>query len=366
MPLPFSMDHEFCMDREACVLGPGFRIPGSVGIATAIPGHELVVTGPGTHWTQIERAADFLAARGDIPAFSPERLIPGAVSLYMPGDAVQIRAIPEDMELTFAADRLIQKLGVDKSLIHFLGLEQSAVRRALRSLGQSWRMAPPPLTPEAVAEHIQKSRVRVATEVNYHYNPTTGVRILTCQEFRRIGPLLILDREDALARLMEISDLAFRKNRGGYPEMTFFLAPGRSLEPGLLKDFRQAVREAGQGPDRVISAYRDLEEAFLVAAGELADDYPDNPAWRSAMFHRVSNLQEARLEESALGLSPEFHLNIRWLPGASIVKGRAEFDPQASDRAKNLILHFQMETPDLVSINLGRVESPLTGRITTG
>jgi len=36
------------------------------------------------------------------------------------------------------------------------------------------------------------------------------------------------------------------------------------------------------------------------------------------MFCRLYNIDERMLEELALGLSREFHLNVQWLPGARL------------------------------------------------
>ncbi len=67
-----------------------------------------------------------------------------------------------------------------------------------------------------------------------------------------------------------------------------------------------------------------------------------------------------------MGVSPEFHLNVRWLPGAGIVSGSPVFEPDASPRIRALIDHYRNRCSALVSVNLGSVEWAQTSRDRSG
>jgi hypothetical protein len=80
--------------------------------------------------------------------------------------------------------------------------------------------------------------------------------------------------------------------------------------------------------------------------------------WRTTLFCRLCDINETTLEEWALGLSPEFHLNIRWLPGVRAARGDVRFEEKAASKVKGLIAHFQKRWNDEVFyINVGRMET---------
>ncbi len=99
-----------------------------------------------------------------------------------------------------------------------------------------------------------------------------------------------------------------------------------------------AAREASEA-ERL---FEDVADAFARAAGpELRADDENCLAWRTTMFCRLFDIDETTLEEYALGLSPEFRLNVRWLPGAHFdgepaSEGSAEpvFEAKARSRAR--------------------------------
>ncbi|MBW1988568.1 MAG: hypothetical protein JRI97_03385 [Deltaproteobacteria bacterium] len=333
-------------------------------MATVFPRYKLVVTGPGIHASQVVRAAEYVAR--EHPGEDADRVVADAVALYLQPPNVLVRSDPSDMDRVFAADELIQRL-VPRTDIRFTGLHFSSVRRALRRRGESWRIAPPPLTPEAAAAHIRSCRLSVDTPTVYYYNPDTGEHVLTFQQFENIGPLLSSDPDQALARLREICRLASMTNAQGYKELSFLTAPDREADPEAIRSLARAVERSAPDPGETARAYDVVRQAFLRAAGpELAVDDPDLPAWRLALIDRLTSVRAYCLEESILGLSPEFHLNIRWLPGARILEDRAVFDPQASPRARSLITHFLETMPGARSVNLGRVVHSQSRRDTSG
>jgi len=88
--------------------------------------------------------------------------------------------------------------------------------------------------------------------------------------------------------------------------------------------------------------------------------------WRTTMFCRLFGIDEEEMEEWALELSPEFHLNVKWLPGASVVGDELRFDPGAHRRVMGLISHFWEKSSGLISINVGHIEESQTTRDISG
>ncbi|HYA40641.1 MAG TPA: hypothetical protein VEF34_05030, partial [Syntrophobacteraceae bacterium] len=78
------------------------------------------------------------------------------------------------------------------------------------------------------------------------------------------------------------------------------------------------------------------------------------------------DIREEEIEEWALDLSPEFHLNVKWLPGASVVADELRFDTGVHNRVRGLISHFWEKSGDLLSINVGRVEQSQSSRNPSG
>jgi hypothetical protein len=105
--------------------------------------------------------------------------------------------------------------------------------------------------------------------------------------------------------------------------------------------------------DDLQSAVKSLWEDFLV-------DDMDNVLWRATMFCRLCDISEDTLEEWALGLSAEFFLNIRWLPGARLAAGQLLFEEETELRVRQIITYYRQTRQNLKSINVGRIESSLS------
>jgi hypothetical protein len=84
------------------------------------------------------------------------------------------------------------------------------------------------------------------------------------------------------------------------------------------------------------------------------------------MFCRLFDINEEEIEEWALDLSPEFHLNVKWLPGASIVGDELRLDAEVHNRVQGLISHFWEKSGGLISINVGRIEESQSSREASG
>ncbi len=361
----------FARDAEGHPLSP---------IACVFPRFGTLVTGRGIHALQAVRMMDHLerlgaaraGARGgrEAPVDDAE-VYADAVALIMRDPVVLIRSDPARMERCFAADALLQKL-LPKERIQFIGVHLPEVRGQVRRRGESWRISPQPHSEEEIIREIRLSRVRVNTGAVYYQNAPTGGRYLTCEEFSRIRPLIRRDPAEALARLREIVALTGLANRQGVRELRFFLPPDSALDASGLAPVIEALDQArslgmpareASGAERL---FEDFADAFLRAAGpELREDDESCLAWRSTMFCRLFDIDETTLEEYALGLSPEFRLNMRWLPGARF-DGEVAFEPGAEPRTRHLINHFLRTWPEVVAVNVGRVASAQTARDRSG
>jgi hypothetical protein len=291
-----------------------------------------------------------------------------AVALLLRNDIILIRSDPEFMSHVFAADAMLQQF-IPKDRIQFTGLHIPEVRRNLRHKGESWRMSPAPRSAGEMAEYVRASRVWVHTGLTVYYNAPTGGRFLTYSEFMRIRPLMDLDPKEALSRLKEILLLFQRVNNWGCRELSFFLPAGRSLDCASLEEAVCAWDSPAQpGPNEEVKRCFDrFADLFALTAGtELMADDENNAVWRTTMFCRISDINEEEMEEWALGLSSEFHLNVKWLPGATVSDGSLQFDPSLSKRTQGLITSLWERTAGFLSINIGHVELPQTHRDISG
>jgi hypothetical protein len=363
------------------LLGPDFFSRDADGrpqspIACAFPRFHAVVSGRGIHAAQALRMMDYLEREAVI---DDAEIYADAVALIIRDPVVLIRCDPSRMERCFASDEMLQRL-LPKERIQFIGVHLAEVRDDVRRRGESWRISPQPRSEEEIVREIRLSRVQVGTGAVYYQNAPTGGRYLTYEEFSRIRPLVRRDPAEALARLREIVDLTGLLNRQGVRELRFFLPPGCALDgrglPAVIESLERAqgadmaAREASEA-ERL---FEDVADAFARAAGpELREDDESCLAWRTTMFCRLFDIDETTLEEYALGLSPEFRLNVRWLPGARFdggpvlgPNGEPEFEASADPRTRQLISHFLKTWPGVAAVNVGRVTSAQTARDRSG
>lgn len=351
----------FARDESGQALGP---------IAVVYPGLLLLVTGRGIHAELICTAEAFLRARcrldeqRDLTEAEERELYESVVPLIVRESTVLIRSFPDDMARVFAADELLQRL-LPKPRIQFTGIHNAAVREQLRRRGESWRISPAPRSSQEVYYYIRACRVHVNTNAFYYQNAQSGERFLTYEEFQRIRPLLRKAPQKALCRLKEIHHLSQLVNDQGVPELSFFLPADTKLTTRPLGDIIAVLQNADSPQDlaRAEVLFDFFALSYAVAAGdELTIDGERHTAWQTTMYCRLYDLNEKTLEEWMLRLSPEFHLNMRWLPGARLKDGEVLFESTVESKVRSLINYFVTTWPGIVSINVGRVESPLTNR----
>ncbi len=362
---------------ESPLRRPEANVP-PVRIGTVFPRAGVLVTLPGIHATQRLAYVQDLNARrlqaGQPPLTEEEEVNEWAqsVDLIIEGDRILIRPDPDNMPLAFEADELLQEL-VSKQRIRYLMLSDVRVRQAIKERGECWRINPLPQTAGEMAEMIQQSRMTVGSAVVYFYNHITGTKHLTVQEFDRLGTLPV---EELAAALQEIRDLLPRHNRLYSPEVDFFCTT--DFQFGACPE-----GELAQCDPATVQAFHAEVLAQLRAAvpADLQHDDPNNLVWRNQMFAAlVGKRDQSPPEEILLGLSPEFFMQLEWVPGGRILHGELifdsifdEFEVQPNDpelralcdeRAKGFLFNVLREFTDIEYINVGRVVTSLSRRDT--
>jgi hypothetical protein len=293
-----------------------------------------------------------------------------SVDLILDHDLVLIRPDPDHMDLAFAADELLQGL-VSKRQIKFLKVADTRVREAIKRRGEIWRLSSIPRSQKGKEELVMKSKVRIHSLPIYFYNRLTGTRWLTYQAFEQLGQL---DDAGLAAHLQEIADHALGLNRLKRPEIDFF---GTDLRRFGAREFAGAVYSQ-LSPDTLRAKFTDLKEHFRSAVHDFyrRDDL-QNSAWCGRM---ISTLflegNEDQAEHVLGGLSPEFFLQVEWLPGGRFEEGEFIIDPIFDEatahpedeklqllcdgRALGIIFNLIREYGDLEYINVGRVPESLS------
>ncbi len=358
------------------IIGPGLFTRDPDGrplspIATVFPRFETIVTGRGIHATQAEIFLEYLQeqCRDDgerLDAETEKEVLDDAVALIVRDGRVLLRSDPKRMDRVFAADELLRRL-IPKEKIQFTGAHLPEVRTALRRRGESWRITPTPRDVEEMCGFIEASKVTVGTNTVYYHNAPTGGRFLTYENFIRIRPLIRDNPQEALASLNEILDLTELINDQGARELSFFLPAGRSLDTSPLRAAVEELKRPGGSVELALQHFDSFARAFAEAAGaELLVDDPSCAVWRKTMYCRLSDINEEAVEEWTLGLSSEFFLNVKWLPGARITKDGVCFEPNCESRVQRLIEYYLQEWEGLISINVGRIASPQATRERAG
>ena len=369
------------LGEHPLAVGPGGKLKNRV--ATIFPRTGTLVALPGIHATQRMGYTDWLnqqrQQRGEAPLTEEEQwaVWEQGVDLIVDGQFIQIRPNPSDMSLAFEADRLLQEgLHLSKRNVRFLYARQDAVQQAIREHGEYWRIAPLPQSPDEIIQMIARSRIAIGGDPIYYYSMVTGTHYLTVQEAAALGA-----KGEGVLRLhaREIAEYASRYNRMGNPELDFFAVSERpSLD--VLAGCDWAAADAAEVRDR----YRVFLESFRRAVPpDLRDDALANLPWRNRMFSCLIGQHDQTISEEVLpGVTPEFFLQIRWLPGGCIEHGELVFDTVFSEaetapsgdevralcdaRVKGFIFNYVREFGNLEYVNIGQVAPALRRRTRSG
>ena len=346
-------------------------------IGTIFPDNRTIVTLPGIHATQrLAYLEELNRARldGGLKALARQRqaeIWENAVDLITEDDAILIRPDPEKMQLAFAADELLQEL-LPKYKIRFLHVLNDKVRNAIKKRGECWRINPLPKSTAEMKQMIVASRIGIAGKEIYYHNRASGTRFLTYHQFSQLGDM---KDADLLAHLLEIQEFSSRISPQGSPEVDFFMA----AEAFTRGDFAPHYFDTGD-PKHTRAIYSKLKQTFHDAVPpEYRKDDPDNVQWRNGMCALlIGEEDEVVSEETLLGLSPEFFMQIQWLPGGRIEDGELIFDPileqsggdgnspevsrLCDENSRGFIINYVRECGDLEYVNIGRVTQSLSHR----
>jgi hypothetical protein len=331
---------------------------------------------PGVHaWQRCAYIQILNAQRAEqgLPPLSSEdeeSLCANSVDLVFDADQVLIRPDPARLSIALAADELLQTL-VSKRQVKFLGLSDARVREVIKTRGEYWRLSSLPKTREGKKRLIFGSKVAINGLPIYYYNRLTGTRWLTFQEFESLGQL---DPVSLAQHLQEIAEYASRTNRYERPEVNFFAAELRSFGPAEFSG--PAFTELS--PAQLATRFTALKESFRSAIHDAyrRDDITDR-SWSERMLSTLFlDGCDTQTENVLSELSPEFFLQIEWLPGGRFEEGEFLVDPIFDEaaahpdnadlqrlcdpRAKEIILNFTRDYLDLDYINLGCVPESLS------
>ncbi|MBN1394078.1 MAG: hypothetical protein JW959_03550 [Pirellulales bacterium] len=345
-------------------------------IATAFPLGNTLVTLPGIHATQRGVYVDFLARHrlenGLEPMSREEESAEwrNSVDLIVDDDAIVIRPDPDNMQLSFRADEMLQEL-VPKHKVKYLMVRDPRVRAAIKRRGECWRISPLPMTSEDMDRMIADSRIAIHGEDIYYYSKPTGTRLLTYASFAGLGGM-----DDAALRshLAEVREYSAGVNRQGNREIDFFMA-GDGFSKSDFAEYDFHALDANS----LREAYESLRRKFFQAVPcEFRRDDPANLAWRNRLYAAlIGEDEKTASEEALLGLGSEFFMQIEWLPGGRIEEGELILDSafdlaEESDNAdlgllcdekcRGFIINFVRQYGDLEYVNIGRIVSSLSQR----
>ena len=347
-------------------------------IATVFPRGNVLITLPGIHATQriayVDHANRERTAKGLPPLTEEEQFSEWehAVDLIIDEDgSILIRPDPGRMRLAFEADEMLQEI-VSKQKIRFLHVLNGKVRDAIKRRGECWRITPLPTSKPEMIRMIENSRISIGGRPIYYYNKAAGTRLLTCHELAKLGEL---NEPELRAHLEEIRTYSARTNRLRGQEVDFFMAGDAFSTADFI-----AMRFEDMSPAELRDAHRMLVRKFRAGVRpEFQQDDPASGDWRTGMFSALIGQKDQTVsEESLLGLSSEFFMQIQWLPGGRIEEGELIFDSIfdetdgkngcrkeiiCDEKARGFIFNFVREYGDLEYVNLGRVNNSLSQRI---
>jgi len=331
---------------------------------------------PGVHAWQRSAFIESLNTRRGTEGLPPltleqeERLCARSVDLIFDPDHILIRPNAERMETAFEADEMLQGL-VSKRQVVFLTVSDPRVRDAIKRRGECWRLSSIPKSREGKKKLVFGSKVAILGQPIYFYNRLTGTRWLTCQAFAGLEQL---DPVSLAAHLQEIADHSIHHNRLGRPELDFFAADLRHFG---ARQFAGVVF-AHLSPGQLQTKFEELKERFKSAVHEtFRRDDCANESWCRRMLSTLFlDGSETQTEQILSGLSPEFFMQVEWLPGGRFEEGEFLFDPVIEEaaahpgnaelqhlcdpRAKGIIYNFIREYGNLEYINVGRIPESLS------
>ncbi len=293
-----------------------------------------------------------------------------SVDLLFDENYALIRPDPQNMALAMRGDVFLQQF-VSKRKIRYLNIQNKLVRDALRLCGEAWRMAPIPRSEEEICSLIENARVGIGGRSIYYYNTLTGTRFLTLAGFKRLGTFTT---DELRAHLVEIKTNLPRRNRFANPEIDFVPAGCMPIDRFALDFETMSEEELKAAYERLVMAYD-----TAIPLPWLKQDNIEDIGWRKEiMALLVQKANETGVTAVIEGLSPEFFMQIKWLPGGRVEEGELFFDPIFAEadahpedeeltnlcdyRARAILFNYVREYSKLEYVNIGRTRRSLSGR----
>jgi hypothetical protein len=174
--------------------------------------------------------------------------------------------------------------------------------------------------------------------------------------------------------LREIAVSSTRRNRAGHPEIDFFAA-----DPAVFSaDSFQQIDFLSLAPGALRDSFHRLQDRFFAAVGpDFRLDDPPAEVWRNRMLSALLSQRDQTITEDVLrDLSPEFFMQVEWLPGGWFEEGEFILDPlyDEADRrpqderlqrlcdplVKGFIFNLIREFGSLDYANIGRIVGSLS------
>lgn len=348
-------------------------------VGTVFPEYKAIVCVPGVHLHQRIELVNYLneeRKRLNQPPLTfeeEENIFNSGVDLFFRDKDILIRPQSDRMELVFAADELLQTKE-SKLRIKFLQATDKDVLLAIKKRGECWRINPLPRSQKEINEWIESSKTAIGLECIYYHNMITGTRYLTYENFAGLEKLP--DRRLA-EQLNEIKVYSNKRNQLGHPEIAFFQADPKVFNPRLFQEYDFLSLPS----DELRRVYNKLRDVFKQAVEEeMRFEDLNNLVWRNTMYSALIGHEEGIVADSILrGLSPEYFMQLEWLPGGRIEEGELIFDSVFDElginngnssevasicdiRVKNFIFNFIREFGDIEYINIARVPMSLSKR----
>lgn len=346
-------------------------------VGTIFPNLSTIVVVPGIHATQRVELIDHLnnerqkKGQPKLSKQEEDKLIEDGVDLFFEENNILIRPQPSRMDLVFKADELLQ-IVESKLRIKFLHATDKDVLIAIKKRGECWRINPLPRSAEEIIKWIQSSKTSISHGQIYYHNMITGTRYLTYENFASLSKLT--DSELAV-QLDEIKIYSGKLNRSDFPEVSFFQAD-MSFNTQLFAQY-DFLKMSSEELRRVFEELREKFESAVTP--EMRYEAFDNLKWRNLMYSALISHEEGEVADSILrGLSPEYFMQLEWLPGGRFEKGELIFDsifdeferdPLSPEliaicdiKARSFIFNFMREYGDIEYINIARVSSSLSER----
>ena len=327
-------------------------------MADIFPSYGAMIVGRGLH---VNLALEFMEelahdSGGQLNEDEQEKVLNDLVAVMQRGDCILIRSIPDDMKRVFRAAELLEEV-VPTDRVRFTGSRDAQVRDAFKKRGESWKMTPRYFTIEEIIRQVELSRVKVDTENVYYYNIESGGRLLTFQEFEKIGRCMD-DLENFRQRICEVTELHRRRNNRFVRELDFFMVDDSNFDFSLIVGICDYVKELKtygiQQREQVKKLYGNALDNFRESVPlDYHRDDPSAPLWRTHMYSQLNDIPPT--EESILGVSEEFNMNINWVPGCRIENSKVYRDPNIGDQVSDLLDEFFHHYGPLEYINIGQV-----------